>query len=194
MSGLSAQEVRWLTVICERLVPPGPEGPSASEAHVVEFIVGQLEGPWGQGVLMYRQGPFLEPEDDGHGWQSPLTPAQAYGYGLDALDRHAREQLGHALEELSEKQQDEVITAWSERRVSTFTDIDATAFFEMVRQNVVEGLLGDPRYGGNHDMVGWRWLGYPGVADAHGGDYAEHIDRHGQDYSTDPRPLGWATE
>ena len=32
----------------------------------------------------------------------------------------------------------------------------------MFRQNVLEGMLADPAYGGNKDMVGWKWVGFPG--------------------------------
>lgn len=140
------------------------------------------------GARMYRHGPFFQPVDPGHGWQSSLTPAEVYASGLSALERHIREAHGAELAELSAADQDEVLRGWSAGEVSTFTDVDGAAFFEMVRQNVVEGLLCDPSYGGNHDMVGWRWLGYPGVASAHG-DYADQIERHGTSHAVEPRAL-----
>jgi hypothetical protein len=36
------------------------------------------------------------------------------------------------------------------------------AFFEMVRAHVMEGMFGDPAYGGNRDRAGWELLGYAG--------------------------------
>lgn len=40
--------------------------------------------------------------------------------------------------------------------------LEGSAFFELVRAHVLEGMFGDPSYGGNVEGVGWRLLGYPG--------------------------------
>jgi gluconate 2-dehydrogenase gamma chain len=40
--------------------------------------------------------------------------------------------------------------------------IEGTPFFELVRAHVLEGMFGDPSYGGNRDLAGWRLLDYPG--------------------------------
>jgi gluconate 2-dehydrogenase gamma chain len=40
--------------------------------------------------------------------------------------------------------------------------IEGTPFFELVRAHVLEGMFGDPSYGGNRDAAGWRLLDYPG--------------------------------
>ena len=40
--------------------------------------------------------------------------------------------------------------------------LEGTAFFELVRAHVLEGMFGDPSYGGNIDHAGWRLLDYPG--------------------------------
>lgn len=40
--------------------------------------------------------------------------------------------------------------------------LEGSAFFELVRTHVLEGMFGDPGYGGNLDQAGWRLLAYPG--------------------------------
>jgi hypothetical protein len=45
----------------------------------------------------------------------------------------------------------------------------------MFRQNVIEGMLSDPAYGGNRDMVGWKWIGFPGDPMARGDVYYKYI-------------------
>jgi gluconate 2-dehydrogenase gamma chain len=35
-------------------------------------------------------------------------------------------------------------------------------FFETVRCHVLEGVFGEPQYGGNRGLVGWRLVGFPG--------------------------------
>jgi hypothetical protein len=41
-------------------------------------------------------------------------------------------------------------------------ELEGSAFFELVRAHVFEGMFGDPHWGGNADQAGWRLLGYPG--------------------------------
>ena len=77
--------------------------------------------------------------------------------------------------------------AWSTGRVEGFADVDGPQFFRTVRDNVAEGLFCDPSYGGNRDMIGWRWIGYPGVAEAHGG-YGELIEDHDAPHTVAPVP------
>jgi hypothetical protein len=40
--------------------------------------------------------------------------------------------------------------------------LEGDPFFELVRRHVLEGMFGDPRWGGNADGAGWELLGYPG--------------------------------
>jgi gluconate 2-dehydrogenase gamma chain len=46
--------------------------------------------------------------------------------------------------------------------LETSADADERAFFELVRAHVLEGMFGDPRWGGNIDHAGWRLLDYAG--------------------------------
>jgi hypothetical protein len=32
-----------------------------------------------------------------------------------------------------------------------------------LRNDTIEGMFGDPMYGGNRDLVGWTLIGYPGA-------------------------------
>lgn len=40
--------------------------------------------------------------------------------------------------------------------------VDLSAFLNVVRIHVMEGLFSDPAYGGNRDFAGWAAVGYPG--------------------------------
>jgi gluconate 2-dehydrogenase gamma chain len=40
--------------------------------------------------------------------------------------------------------------------------LEGGQFFELLRRHALEGMFGDPRWGGNADGAGWDLLGYPG--------------------------------
>jgi gluconate 2-dehydrogenase gamma chain len=70
---------------------------------------------------------------------------------LEALDDLARRREGDAFGSLAPAAQDRVLELVSEG-----------PFFAQLRQRAIEGMFGDPAWGGNLAGVGWRLLGYPG--------------------------------
>jgi gluconate 2-dehydrogenase gamma chain len=44
-----------------------------------------------------------------------------------------------------------------------FDGPSARAFFTRLRNDTIEGMFGDPMYGGNRDLVGWKLIGFPGA-------------------------------
>jgi len=38
----------------------------------------------------------------------------------------------------------------------------AAAVFEMIRTHALQGMFGDPSYGGNTDFIGWKLVRFPG--------------------------------
>jgi gluconate 2-dehydrogenase gamma chain len=50
------------------------------------------------------------------------------------------------------------------QQIAWLRDVDQTAFFLAVRRLTVLGLIAMPKYGGNHEMLGWKLLG---VEDSH---------------------------
>jgi gluconate 2-dehydrogenase gamma chain len=163
LSFLNAEEARTLAAAADRVFPADDSSPAASALGAVEFIDRQLAGGWGAGEKLYRQGPFPPSPDGRHGWQSPLTPAEAYRRGLGALDAIARERHGAAFADLAPAAQDALLGACERGEVEADfgENLSAAEFFRLLRGNVVEGLFSDPRHGGNRDGRGWSWLGFP---------------------------------
>jgi gluconate 2-dehydrogenase gamma chain len=77
----------------------------------------------------------------------------AYRSGLRDLDELALARFGAAFAALADRSQDAVLRD-AERAHA--------GFFELMRSHAIEGMFGDPRWGGNADGAGWRLLGYPG--------------------------------
>jgi gluconate 2-dehydrogenase gamma chain len=108
-----------------------------------------MQGPWATGT-------------PSQGWQLALTPANLYRTGLIALDRWCKGTKGKAFAELAAADQDGVLTALEAGKVD-LEGLSSAAFFEMIRENAIEGYLGDPLYGGNRNMAAWKMIGFPGA-------------------------------
>ena len=78
--------------------------------------------------------------------QQPL-----YRQGLTELQGKTRELFPdkNKFSELTSLQQVQLLTA-----------IDKSEFFEIVRLHTIVGFLSNPEYGGNHDRIGWKLIGF----------------------------------
>lgn len=85
------------------------------------------------------------------GEQAELLPA--FAAGAASLDELASARFGRGFAVLPPDGQDAVLAEVEQAH---------PAFFELARRLVVEGLFGDPAWGGNRDGIGWALLRYPG--------------------------------
>lgn len=195
LRALTPSEADAVTAMAERIFPKDASGPGATDAGVTTYIDGQLAGGWGNGERQYMQAPFHEPQDSGHGYQLPLTPRDLYKRALAQIDAHCRKRYGgKAFTALSASQQDEVLTALESGKVDLRLahgkyGFGSADFFAMFLENVTEGLFADPMYGGNRNMIGWKWVGFPGDPMAHGDQYAQHFGKWHEPYRVAPRAL-----
>jgi len=177
---LSATEVAFLDAAVARLIPADELGPGAKEAGVTYFIDQQLFGGFGTMAKMYRQGPHGEGTPQ-QGYQSPLTPQEVYPAAIAEVDAGCAKQHGHPFAKLEAKQQDEVLQALDEGKFPLET-VPPRFFFNLLLDNTVEGFFSDPIYGGNRDKIGWKLVGFPGVAAV----YTQHIEKYGVPYDALP--------
>lgn len=83
-----------------------------------------------------------------------------YIRGLRGLDKYAKRQFGASFEKLSPEQQDATLRDLESGKI---TGIRAgEEFFELLRAHVLQGVFGEPSYGGNREMIGWKLVGFPG--------------------------------
>ena len=171
---LSPAERRAVDAITARLIPSDDSGPGARDADVVTFIDRQLAGFYGRGQRWYMEGPFPEPLET-QGYQGPYPPASLWREGIAALDSYCRTTHdGRSFAELDEGAQDAVLARLAEGEIS-FETVDAKQFFDFAREMTIEGFFCDPIYGGNRDIVGWRFVGFPGARY----DYRDFIHHNG---------------
>lgn len=74
-----------------------------------------------------------------------------YTQGLKDLQAQTRELFPNAnrFSDLTPAQQIQVLKA-----------IEKTEFFELVRLHTIVGFLANPEYGGNHNKIGWKLIGF----------------------------------
>jgi Gluconate 2-dehydrogenase subunit 3 len=133
---LTSRERQSLEAIVSRMIPSDSDGPGALEAGCARYI----ESALGDAYRSLRN---------------------AYSLGLAALDSHAMASGRKSFSALGETEQDKILSD-CERNVKIGEFGDSAAFFEMVRRHVLEGMFGDPSYGGNAHFAGWDLIGYPG--------------------------------
>jgi gluconate 2-dehydrogenase gamma chain len=189
---LTKWEFDFVTAMAETIWPSDDLGPGAKVAGVGHYIDGQLAGGWGQGHRFYLNGPFFPAADSGHGWQVPLTPAEVYRAFLPGYDQYLRTTYGKPYVDLDAATQTQALNDLRSGKAviplagsTAFTSAD---FFNLFRQNVLEGMLADPSYGGNQDMVGWKWVGFPGDPIRRGDPYAKWIFTD-KNYPYEHKPL-----
>lgn len=158
---LSESEAKLVGAVFDVLIPHDELGIGATEAGCVTFLDHQLAGPFGSAAKDYKLGPVVEglPQQ---GPQSIATPAELYRKGLVELDHAAQAKFGKSFLELSEDQKVDFLKGMESGTIA-FETMKSSEFFALMLQNVREGYLADPMYGGNRDMVGWKLVGFPGA-------------------------------
>lgn len=125
--------MRVLDAFTARLIPSDETGPGAREAHVCSYVERALGTEYAAELDAYRRG-------------------------LAATDAHARRRFDGDFADLPEDQQDTLLSEIESGEAPGFEG----SFFALVRQHTIEGMFGDPAWGGNADRVGWALLGYSG--------------------------------
>jgi len=81
---------------------------------------------------------------------------ESFVRGLEAVDNLARRVHGAPLVELSAEKRDELLTELAAG------NLPESQFFNRARRLTLEGMFGDPYYGGNKHFAGWDLIRYPG--------------------------------
>lgn len=134
-TALTAAQRKTLEAFVDRLAPKDELGPGAVECGAANYIDRQLAG-------------YLAAEKE------------ALTAGLAAVDAYARAAHGAPLAELNADQKDAVLAAVENGSAAEVAN--ARAFFTRVRRLTLEGMFGDPYYGGNTNFAGWDLIRYPG--------------------------------
>lgn len=190
-------EHQWKTIeaAMARIIPTDDQ-PGAREAGTVRFIDRYLAGI--EYVYAKPDGSGFEEIEDrrAEAWQRRIDIVRdKYVEGIKSLGRRSRERFNADFTELTEDQQDLILTEMERpqeqadleeaqittgygappepamQQTSTEVELD---FFPLLTLHTRQGFYSDPIYGGNQDRVGWRLIGFEGpesLAETHAGRY-----------------------
>lgn len=133
---LSVGQRRILDAVVDTLIPHDETGPGALESGVSDYIESYMAG-------------FGATEKGG------------FSQGLEAIDAFARSTYSGGFAELTPEKREECLSALEANKGTGFQPNSQT-FFNRVRRLTLEGMFGDPFYGGNKGFAGWDLLRYPG--------------------------------
>jgi gluconate 2-dehydrogenase gamma chain len=146
----TADEFAIVSAACERIIPRD-EDPGALDADVPQYI-----------DLMLQTAEMRKAKIE-------FVP------GVLALNRGSLRSFGKGFVEITDAQRDEVLNHFKDSP----TGSDEARFFELLMVFTLEGLLGDPSYGGNKDRVGWALLGFGTSEPPPQYDGIKHLHSHG---------------
>lgn len=129
---LSPAQMKTLEAFIDRLIPTDELGPGAVAAGAQIYIDRVLAGP-----NAAERAEFLA--------------------GLQAVDAYAQRSQGAPLAELPVEKRDAIFTA-----IDAGSAAELRPFFNRARRLTLEGMFGDPYYGGNRAFAGWDLIRYPG--------------------------------
>jgi gluconate 2-dehydrogenase gamma chain len=138
-AALTPTQLKILEAFIDRLIPSDELGPGAVAAGAQVYIDRVLAGPNAK-----EKGQFLA--------------------GLEAVDAYAKRTQGRSLAELSPEKRDQILKAIEDGAAQDLPQ--GRAFFNRVRRLTLEGMFGDPYYGGNKGFAGWDLIRYPGPRSA----------------------------
>jgi gluconate 2-dehydrogenase gamma chain len=184
-SFFTQEEAETLDAIVARLIPGSEADPGAREACVPAFIDHKLASFESFATPTYFQPPFAKPvsgptgpqagarksilvdakELPRYGFQGSSTPQDSYRKGLATVDKIAKKKYGDRFSKLDEKTQTAFLADMEDGKVAGFKK--SKDFFNLVLEDIYEGMFSDPVYGGNRDLAGWKLVGYPGAQRAY---------------------------
>jgi gluconate 2-dehydrogenase gamma chain len=169
-------EAAFVEAVVDHMIPADALTPKGTDLGIHVYIDRALASGWGKGERLYRQGPWKQGTGN-QGYQLPLTPAEVYRAAIPAANAHCVKQYGKTFEKLGAPQREEFLTGLQGGKVALEGGPPARTFFDMLYQNVMEGMFADPIYGGNKDKAGWKLVGFGGVVAVHQQNVVKYLGK-----------------
>jgi gluconate 2-dehydrogenase gamma chain len=134
---LNSGDAATIDAFAAQVIPSEEGSPGAREAGVVYYIDRALSG-----------------------FMRDLQPL--YRRGLETFADLAIARFGKPFADLDDETQRAFVDLVDGIATDSPDDF-AGQFYRVVREHTVQGYFGDPAYGGNRDVAGWKLVGFPGA-------------------------------
>jgi len=163
---LSPEEAAFVEAMVNVMCPADGLTPNGVDCGLAEYIDRQLAGSFGRGDRLYRSGPWRSGKPQ-LGYQLPLTPEQFFKAGIAAAQSASTARFAKRFEELESAPADAFLQELAAGKV-TDKRVPLTQWFNgLVYPLFTQACFADPVYGGNHNKVFWKLVGYPGLPAVH---------------------------
>ena len=161
-TSLSSEEAAFTEAMVNVMCPADSFTPNGVDCGLAIYIDRQLAGSFGKGAKRYLRGPWAQGKPQ-HGYQLPLTPEQYFKAGLARVNQACTLRNGRTFDQLTPSQANAFLTDLSSAKIAD-AELDLASWFnELVYPLFEQACFADPIYGGNHDKVFWKLIGYPGL-------------------------------
>ena len=135
---LNAEEWSTIEAVTSRIIPTD-DTPGAKEAYVVKYIYQVLISAYSHLQIPYKRG-------------------------IAEVNRFSKKIFGRKFISLQEEKQNYILRKMEKGEISNWdiSYISSKDFFDILRKHTLEGFFSDPKYGGNKDKIGWKFLGIRG--------------------------------
>lgn len=181
------QEALFIEAVVDHMIPADELTPSGTEIGIATFIDRALAGSWGKGDRLYMQGPWQRGTPN-QGYQLPLSPAALYRAAIAGCNVHCRNVYKQTFDRCTAEQKEAFLRELSSGKITLAGGLPGRTFFGVLYDNVMEGMFSDPIYGGNRDKIGWKMIGFPGVA----ANNAENVKQYNDGRRFPANPVGIA--
>lgn len=136
----TAGEAAVVNALCETIIP-ADQDPGAGWAGVVRYIDRQL-----------------------HRWFRENR--EPYRLGVAAIEKTAQKMHGRSFVELTPDERTAMVASIEKGQAPAglWQGVSQKEFFDLILNHTMQGFYGDPRHGGNREMVSWKMLGVPVTA------------------------------
>jgi gluconate 2-dehydrogenase gamma chain len=158
------------------MCPADQYTPNGVDCGLATYIDRQLSGDFGRGARRYARGPWGSGKPQ-QGWQHPMTPEQFFKAGLAAANEASVKRFQRTFDRLKPEEANAFLVDLGGSKVAD-PEIQLGQWFnELVYPLFAQACFADPMYGGNHDKVFWKLIGYPGLPATHTIDIVKYRNK-----------------
>jgi len=162
----SQDEAAFVEAMVNIMCPADEFTPNGVDNGLATYIDRQLAGDFGRGLKRYTRGPWVEGKPQ-QGYQLPMTPEQWFKAGIEAANDACRAKYGNAFDLVKPDEAAQFLKDLDGGKVNDARVNLAQWFNDLVYPLFAQACFADPIYGGNHDKVFWKMIGYPGLPATH---------------------------